>query len=467
MLRLVRYCFQKFTEFNPQKFAMNQESKSASPRHTPCSKKMNIKASSIGTITAIATVSVLTPLFSTSVKATLQDSPKTVIDEAWQVVNSEFVDKEFNKIDWQTKRQELLSKNYTSKEEAYKALRQALKELGDPYTRFLDPSEFDALTRETSGEVSGVGIRLELDKKTKQLKVVEPLANSPAIKGGIKTGDIIVKINGKPTSLMSLEQASAEIKGEIGTKVGLQISRTGKGIFDLALVRAQIEIPAVTYNLKKEGQIKVGYIKLEEFSSHAAEQMKQAIEDLNKKKVSAYVLDLRGNPGGLLFASVDIARMWMKQGEIVHTVDRKQGEQKFSANNTSITDLPLAVLVNENSASASEILAGALKDNQRASVVGSRTYGKGLVQSVHTLSDGAGIAVTIARYYPPSGIDINHKGIAPNVVQDLTKEQQITLQTNPSQLATLSDPQYAKAIAVLKNRSVSQKKPASQPMSIR
>ncbi|MGL5878864.1 MAG: S41 family peptidase, partial [Xenococcaceae cyanobacterium] len=384
---------------------MNQESKPVSSRPQLPSKQVKNKAYSIGTIAAIATVSVLIPGFGNAVKATLQDSPKTVVDEAWQVVNSEFVDKDFNQINWQTKRQELLSRNYTSKEEAYKAVRQALKELGDPYTRFLDPSEFESLTRETSGEVSGVGIRLELDKKSSELKVVEPIANSPAIKAGIKAGDKIVKINGKPTSLMTLEQASSEIKGEIGTKVSLQISRQNKGIFDVALTRAQIELPAVTYNLKQEGQIKVGYIKLDEFSSHAAEQMKKAIEDLSKKKVSAYVLDLRGNPGGLPFASVDIARMWMKQGEIVHTIDRKQGEQKFSANNTALTDLPLAVLVNENSASASEILAGALKDNRRATVVGSRTYGKGLVQSVHTLSDGAGIAVTIARYYPPSGVD--------------------------------------------------------------
>ncbi|MGL5806111.1 MAG: carboxyl-terminal processing protease CtpB [Xenococcaceae cyanobacterium] len=446
---------------------MNQESKPVSSRPQLPSKQVKNKAYSIGTIAAIATVSVLIPGFGNAVKATLQDSPKTVVDEAWQVVNSEFVDKDFNQINWQTKRQELLSRNYTSKEEAYKAVRQALKELGDPYTRFLDPSEFESLTRETSGEVSGVGIRLELDKKSSELKVVEPIANSPAIKAGIKAGDKIVKINGKPTSLMTLEQASSEIKGEIGTKVSLQISRQNKGIFDVALTRAQIELPAVTYNLKQEGQIKVGYIKLDEFSSHAAEQMKKAIEDLSKKKVSAYVLDLRGNPGGLLFASVDIARMWMKQGEIVHTIDRKQGEQKFSANNTALTDLPLAVLVNENSASASEILAGALKDNRRATVVGSRTYGKGLVQSVHTLSDGAGIAVTIARYYPPSGVDIDHKGIAPDIQLDLTKEQILSLQTNPSLLATRSDPQYARAIAILKDRGISQKSPTPQPMSIR
>ena len=159
--------------------------------------------------------------------------------------------------------------------------------------------------------------------------------------------------------------------------------------------------------------MRVGYIKLDEFSSHAAEQMKQAIENLNSNKVSGFVLDLRGNPGGLLFASIDIARMWMPQGAIVRTVDRQNGNEKYSANGTALTNLPLVLLVDEKSASASEILAGALKENRRARLVGTRTYGKGTVQSVQTLSDGSGLAVTIARYYPPSGTNINHKGHCP------------------------------------------------------
>jgi carboxyl-terminal processing protease len=186
---------------------------------------------------------------------------------------------------------------------------------------------------------------------------------------------------------MTIEQATEAIQGDVGTSVSVQLYRKTKGVFEISLTRAKIEIPSVSYAIKQEDRLKIGYIKLDEFSSHAAEQMKQAIEELDRQKVSGYVLDLRGNPGGLLFASVDIARMWMKQGKIVSTIDRRGGDRLFSANNTAITDLPLVVLVNKNSASASEILAGALKENGRATLVGTSTYGKSTVQSVHSLSD--------------------------------------------------------------------------------
>lgn len=417
-----------------------------------------------GAIATLAVGSLLTPALSSSVKSSLENSPKAIVDEVWQIVNNEFVDKEFNHIEWRAKRQELLSRNYTSPKQAYKAIREALKELGDPYSRFLDPEEFTALTSQTSGELSGIGIRMAIDPKNNDLYVVDTLKNSPAMKAGIQNGDRLIKINGKPTALMNIEQASEQIQGEVGTQISLQLSRKGKGIFELSLTRAQIEIPTVSYTLKQEDQMKVGYIKLDEFSSHAAEQMKQAIEDLNKQKVGGYVLDLRGNPGGLLFASVDIARMWMKQGAIVSTVDRRGGDRKFAANGTSITDLPLVILVNEGSASASEILAGALKENGRATLVGTTTYGKGTVQSVHSLSDGSGLAVTIARYYPPSGTNINKRGIKPDVEVDLSMEQQLRLRNDPSLIGSSADPQYKQAISVLKTHSFGQT-PANKPLN--
>ncbi|MBR8829413.1 MAG: PDZ domain-containing protein [Gomphosphaeria aponina SAG 52.96 = DSM 107014] len=404
-----------------------------------------------GAIATLATGTIFAPGLINPVLAELADSPKAVVDEVWQIVNHEFVDGEFNHVEWQEIRQELLTQDYTSKKQAYKAIGQALEELGDPYTRFLTPEEFAVLTSQTAGELSGVGVFLGKDKHTNDLIVLESLKNSPATAAGIKAGDRLVRIDGKPTALMTLEEASAAIRGEVGTEVSLHISRPGEETFEVMLTRENIEVASVSYRVKDEGSLLVGYIKLDEFSSHAAEQMKKAIAEFHQEQVSGLVLDLRGNPGGLLFASVDIARMFIKQGEIVHTVDRLGGDRQFSANNSTLTDLPLVVLVDENSASASEILAGALKESGRGTVVGTNTYGKGTVQSVHNLSDGSGLAVTMARYYPPSGLDINHQGIAPDVPQALTSAQQRRLVEDPSLVATNADPQYYKAISVLRS----------------
>jgi carboxyl-terminal processing protease len=409
-----------------------------------------------GAIATTATISVFGPAWTRCVRAALQDSPKALVDQVWQLVNREYVDGSFNQQDWQAARQSLLSKDYASKEEAYVAIRETLQKLGDPYTRFLDPKQYEALTSQTSGEVSGIGIRMELNEKTKRLTVVEAIDNSPALKAGIKAGDEILAIDGKSTLKMKVDDASKLIRGKAGTPITLRLGRTGKSSFDLKLTRATIEVPTVSYGLKQEGNRRVGYIRLREFSGHAADQMRRAIRDLNGKKVDAFVLDLRGNPGGLLQASIEIARMWIDNGAIVRTVDRRGSSDQTKANRTALTKLPLAILVDGNSASASEILTGALKDNKRAVVIGSQTFGKALVQSVHELSDGSGLAVTIAHYYTPLGTDINHKGITPDIKIELTEAQERQLATNPNLLATPSDPQYARAIAALSSNSFAQ-----------
>lgn len=410
-----------------------------------------------GAITSTTTLSVYAPVWSNSIRTSLQDNnPKILVDEVWQLVNSEYVDGTFNKTNWQAVRQDLLSRNYTSREQAYGVIKQALEKLNDPYTRFLDPQQYAALTDQTSGELSGVGIRLELNEQTNRLTVVEAIASSPALKAGIKSGDEILAIDGKPTKGLDVQQASSLIRGKAGTLITLKIGRSGQKAFDLKITRATIELPTVRYTLKQEGKRKVGYISLREFSSHAAEQMQRAIRDLDRQQVDAYVLDLRGNPGGLLNSSIEIARMWLDSGAIVRTVDRDGGSEQPAANRTALTKLPLAVLVDGNSASASEILAGALQDNNRAIVVGSQTFGKALVQSVHSLSDGSGIAVTIAHYYTPKGTDISHKGITPDIKIDLTETQAQTLGSNPTLLGTKNDPQYTRAISILANNSVAQ-----------
>lgn len=404
-----------------------------------------------GAITTTATFAFATAPFIPASQAAFQDSPKAVLDEAWQIVNREYVDGSFNQVNWQTVRQELLSKHYSSTQEAYLALRQQLERLGDPYTRFMDPRQYQSLTNQTSGELSGIGIRLQIDPDTKILTVVSPLDNSPASSAGIQSGDRILGIDGKLTAGMSVEDASRLIQGEAGTPITLRIERAGKEAFDLPLVRARIEVPNVRSAVRQEGGTKIGYIHLSEFSSHAPDQMRTAIRSLLDQKVNAFVLDLRGNPGGLLSASVEISRMWLDNGKIVQTVNRVGESQEIEANHTALTQLPLAVLVDGNSASSSEILTGALKDNSRAVVVGTQTFGKALVQSVHPLSDGSGLAVTIAHYYTPNGTDISHKGIEPNIKVSLNEQQQQSLAGNQALVGTEADPQYAQAVNSLRS----------------
>lgn len=402
-----------------------------------------------GAIATTATLSSLTSGWNRSVLAALEDSPKTVLDEAWQIVNQRYVDPNFNQVDWQAVRTRLLNTEYSSTEQAYAALRQALAELGDRYTRFLDPEQYQALSNQTAGELTGVGMRLQLDQQTNRIIVAEPMENSPAMLAGIKSGDHILQIDGQSTDNMKVDQAAQLIRGEVGTQIKLKLFRPGFQEFEVTLTRARIALPAVTYTLQQEGSSKIGYIRLKEFSSHAAEQMKNAIQNLQQQNVDGFVLDLRGNPGGLLYASIDIAKMWLSEGEIVRTVNRNGSGEDFVAKGKALTNLPLAVLVDNNSASASEILAGALQDNGRATIIGGQTFGKALVQSVHKLSDGSGLAVTIAHYYTPNGTDISHKGITPDIQVDMNSAQQLRASTNTSLLGTHEDPCYLQAVSTL------------------
>lgn len=391
-----------------------------------------------------------------------QDSPKAVLDEAWQIVNREYVDGSFNKNDWQAVRTSLITPDYNTKEQAYGALRKALKLLEDPYTRFMDAKQFESLTSQTSGDLEGVGIRLEADTKTKVLTVVEPLPNSPASRADIRSNDKVLFIDGRTTKGMSVEDASSLIRGKGGTPITLKIERDGN-LINFPLIRAKIELQAVRYSVAQEGSTRVGFMRMSEFSSHAADQMRQAIKVLQNDKVDGFVLDLRGNPGGLLQSSIEISRMWMDEGGIVKTVNRKGGSEELLANRTAISNLPLVVLVDKNSASSSEILTGALKDNKRATIIGTQTFGKALVQSVHPLSDGSGLAVTIAHYYTPNGTDISHKGIEPDISLPLTRDQLEKLYVNPRLLGTLDDPQYVRAVStitkLISQRNLGQKPP--------
>ncbi|MGL5033156.1 MAG: S41 family peptidase, partial [Microcystaceae cyanobacterium] len=350
---------------------------------------------------------------------------------------------------------------YKNPEESYKAIREMLKKLGDPYTRFMSPEEFQAMQIDTSGELTGVGIQLAQDPKTKELVVIAPIEETPAYRAGVLAKDVIVKINGKPTKGMDVDDAVKLIRGKPGTNVVLTIRR-GKKDIDYPLVRAKIEIHPVRAEAENTAIGKIGYIRLNQFSAHAGDEMKAAMQKLEKENVKGYILDLRSNPGGLLYTSVDIARLWIKDGKIVSTVDRQGEVEQQSGNNTTLTDKPLVVLVDGGSASASEILSGALQDHKRATIVGTKTFGKGLVQSVRSLGDGSGVAVTIAKYLTPNGRDINKHGIDPDVKVELTEAQRKALQKDREKIGTLSDPQFAKAFEILKKQVANSSKGVPQ-----
>lgn len=404
--------------------------------------------STIGAATALTlnTLLAVSAPAATPTQTALKNSPKAVVDEAWQIVNQTYVDRQFNRVNWQKVRQELLSKSYPNQQAAYAALKSSLKLLNDPYTRFLDPKEFQALNSEDiDGELTGVGLQLEVNPQSKTIQVVKALDGSPALKAGIQTQDQILAIDGRSTQGMSIETAASLIRGRENTPIQLKISRAQQPTFTLNLTRQKLTLPVVYSAVRQQGNQRIGYIRLSEFSGHSAEQMKGAIAKLNNQ-VDRFVLDLRGNPGGRLDQETEIARMWLNQGTIVRIVDRDGNSESIKADGTALTNRPLTVLVDGNSASASEILTGALKDNHRATVVGTQTFGKALVQSVNPLSDGSGVNVTIAHYFTPSGLDINHKGISPDVVVELNEQQQQALANHPDQLGTSQDPQYARAV---------------------
>ncbi|MDB9535046.1 S41 family peptidase [Dolichospermum planctonicum CS-1226] len=401
------------------------------------------------TVVTLSTIAVTSLGIHSIGKASFKDSHKDLVDEVWQIINYRYVDGTFNQVDWPAVRKEYLNKSYTDEKEAYKSIREMLKKLEDPYTRFMNPEEFKSLQVDTSGELTGIGITISQDEKTKQLLVIAPIEDTPAFRAGILAKDIILEIDGKNTKGMDTNDAVSLIRGKAGTRVKLTILRNGrKKQFNIQ--RARIEIHPVRYSEKKTPSGNIGYIRLNQFSANASKEMKDAIKNLESKKVSGYILDLRGNPGGLLYASIEIAQMWMNKGTIVFTIDRQGTQDKQVANGSALTNKPLVILVDKGSASASEILSGALQDNKRAILVGNKTFGKGLVQSVQPLKSGSGLAVTIAKYHTPSGKDINKHGIDPDVKVELTDAQRQDLWLRErDKLGTLADPQFAKAVELL------------------
>ena len=369
----------------------------------------------------------------------LNNSYKEVIDHVWQIVYRDFLDSsgKFQKSNWINLRKEVLSKTYSDSNEAYDAIRNMLSNLDDSYTRFLEPKEFNQMRIDTSGELTGVGIQIVKDKESDDLIIISPIEGTPAFDAGIKARDKILSIDDISTEGMNIEEAVKLIRGQRGTKVKLEILRGSQSFFK-TLSREKIEIKSVSskVNQTKNGLL-IGYVRIKQFNANASKETRDAIKDLETKKVAGYVLDLRSNPGGLLESSIDISRHFINKGVIVSTVSKDGLKETKKGNGQALTKKPLVVLVNEGSASASEIVSGAIKDNKRGKLVGKKTFGKGLVQSMRTLVDGSGLTVTVAKYLTPNGTDINKSGIIPDI--------EVRMNINPilqREIGTRKDKQY-------------------------
>ncbi|MGA9379925.1 MAG: carboxyl-terminal processing protease CtpA [Phormidium sp.] len=380
--------------------------------------------------------------------ATADTENQKLIAEVWRIVNQSYVDETFNHQNWWLVRQNAMKQRTKNREEAYSVIGKMLASLDDPFTRHLQPSQYRNLQVSTSGELTGVGLQIAMDEETGSLQVITPIAGSPAQKAGIKPGDRILKIDGVSTTEFTLDEAAAQMRGPMGSQVVLTVARQQAEAEEVILVRDRIALNPVIAELRSSsGSVPVGYIRLNQFNGNAVAEVANAISSLEKQGAAAYILDLRNNPGGLLQAGIEIARLWLDQGTIVYTVNRQGIIGSFEATKAAQTSDPMVVLVNRGTASASEILAGALQDNQRAQIVGEKTFGKGLIQSLFDLSDGSGLAVTVAKYETPNHHDINKLGITPDRVVSWEP-------TAFDQIATEVDQQYKTAFELLSTASV-------------
>ena len=373
-----------------------------------------------------------------SVGTVFSATPAELYDDVWKIVNKKFYDPSNNSQDWARWRYRYDHKLKTV-EDAYVAIDTMLASLNDPYTRFLPPKEFSEETQSIKGSLKGIGTQIGL--RDGELVIIAPLEDSPAERAGLLADDKILEINGESTKGIHIDAAADKIRGEKGTTVNLLIQRKGVPNKMYTIVRDEIEVKSVSTKPPFDTTVipnDIQYIRLSSFiSKNAASEIESILNNCDDKK--GIILDLRSNPGGLLTNAIYISDMLLKGGVIVSTVDRDRYKSTTRARYGQISAKPIVVLINKGSASASEILSGALKDNHRATIVGEQSFGKGLVQEINRLPDEAGMNITIQRYLTPSGNDINKKGITPDVVVELTEEH----------VKNKNDVQLKKAIEVL------------------
>jgi carboxyl-terminal processing protease len=356
----------------------------------------------------------------------------------------------------------IIKENYvepvSTKDLIYGALNGMTKSL-DPFSTFFTPKQYESFKQETQGEFGGVGIEIGMEKG--RPVVISPIEGTPAFKAGIKPGDVILEIDGEDTSNMSLIDVVQRIRGKVGTKVQLTIYRKGmEKPMKIELERALIRIESVRWTTLGD----VGYIKLSQFNENASVQVERALKELTSQRVKGIILDLRNDPGGLLSEAVNVVDLFLPEGKLVVYTRGRNGEtQKYFARRKPVVpdDLPVIVLINKGSASASEIVAGALQDYKRAIILGEKSFGKASVQNIIPLEDGSALKLTVAYYYTPLGRLIHNRGIVPDVQVAMDEKQEEALQEAIRQkklegksgliLLPEKDPQLSKAIELIRS----------------
>lgn len=314
--------------------------------------------------------------------------------------------------------------------------------LNDPYSVYMTKTEYDQFNTIIEGSYSGIGISVTADKDDKRILVVAPIEGTPAEKAGIKSGDKILKVDGEDVSGEQLDAAVAKMKGKEGTAVSIDVLKADTGeVTTLNLIRENVQLKTVRSEVK-DGNI--GYVRITTFDQNTGKNFKNEIEQLKQKNIKGLILDLRGNPGGVVDAAQQVADVFLAEGQNVTYMEDRAGKREYVKASGDAYDIPLVVLIDGGSASASEIVSGALRDYQKAKLVGLKSFGKGLVQAPFRLDDGSYLKLTIARYFTPNGEDINKIGIKPDYEVKLPETDQKTMLTDSN------DTQLQKALELLK-----------------